>query len=111
MSDSPAIEVKLCRCGGALPTPGAKRCVKCKAAHARKGIKQRAYILKLLPSRAGPMTEADWVAANLGMRQVNLYSAPSRAAVHLLAALNKDDKLRRSFWVTNLKTRLKRSYD
>ena len=76
-----------------------------------QGDQQRAEILKILPAKAGPMTEANWVAAYLGMRKVNLYSAPSRAAVHLLAALKKDDKLRRSFWINHLKTRLKRCYD
>lgn len=100
----------LCACGQALASAGAKRCPKCQAAHARSHIGRRAEILQRLPVRAPAISEANWVACNLGLKRVSLADAPSRTAVNLLAALNKDERLRRAFWIAHVKTRLKRAY-
>ena len=100
-----------CACDQTLPSAGAKRCPRCRAAHARKHIGRRASVLRRLPFRATAFREAEWLACNVGLKRVNLSSAPSRTAVNLLAALNKDEKLRRAFWTTHWKMRLKRPYD
>lgn len=111
MADPISSIANTCDCGQPLPTAGAKRCVQCKAAHAQAGLKVRANALRQLPWRAPASSETTWVACSLGLRQVNVETAPSRMAVNLLSALKKDKKLRAQFWNTHLKMRLKRPYD
>lgn len=101
----------LCPCGESLPSTGAKRCPKCRAAHARSHIGRRAALLDELPDKARILDETTWVACNLVFKHADLETAPSRAAVSLLAAIKADDKLQRTFWATHLKARLKRPYD
>ena len=101
----------LCACGASLPSAGAKKCPRCRAAHARKHIGRRARQLRRLPHRADFEDEITWVACNLGVKHAELATAPSREAVSLLAALNADDKLRHVFWATHMKARLEESYD
>ena len=101
----------LCACGQSLPSAGAKQCPRCRAAHARSHIKERAAMLRRLPLRAMPLAETTWVACNLYAKPPDFHTAPSREAVSLLAAIKADDKLQRTFWATHLKARLKRPYD
>ena len=61
-----------------------------------------------LPQSASIYAETNWIASNLAFKQPDFATAPSRAAVRLLAELKADDKLQRSFWATHLKARLKR---
>lgn len=98
----------MCACGEALETPGAGRCLKCRAAHARAHIGQRAAILKSLPRIASPRHEASWIACNLGARRLDLRSAPSLRAFYLLQAMKKDDKLKQAFWLSQLAPRAKK---
>ena len=67
--------------------------------------------MRRLPQSAYFHDETMWVACNLGFKNADLATAPSRAAVSLLEAIKVDDKLQRAFWATHLKARLKRPYD
>ena len=100
----------LCACGQALSSAGAKRCPRCRAAHARKHIGRRARRLRRLPQSAGIYQETNWIACNLGFKNADLATAPSRAAVNLFTAIKADEKLQRAFWAMHLKARLKRPY-
>jgi hypothetical protein len=64
-----------------------------------------------LPEEAWFIEESTWVVCNLATKRVDLSTAPSLAAVNLLSALKKDDKLRRVFWVSHIKQRLTCPYD
>ena len=108
MFESVLLSDVLCRCGAELSSAGAKRCPKCRAAHARRSIGRRTRAILGLPNKVNGRIEFNWIALNLGSRRVDWSSAPSRVAASLLVALNKDDKLRRAFWVANLKPRRKR---
>ena len=110
MSETGLTSFGKCSCGAELPSIGATRCLKCQAAHARSFIRRRAELLNLLPERASASEETTWVACNMGMGRVDLELAPSRSAVNLLDALNRDASLRRAFWSTFMKLRLRRAY-
>lgn len=108
MVESEVLSVGLCQCGAELSSAGAKRCPKCRAAHARRSIGRRRRAILGLPNKVNGRIEFNWIALNLGSRRVDWSSAPSRIAANLLVALNKDQRLRRAFWVAQLKPRRKR---
>jgi len=66
--------------------------------------------LRRLPRSASIYAETNWIASNLAFKQPDLATAPSRAAVSLLAAIKANDKLQRVFWAAHLKARFERPY-
>ena len=110
MEESVPSQFGACSCGQPLPSAGAKRCPQCRAAHARKHIGRQARRLRKLPPIASLGEDTNWVAANLSFKRPDFASAPSRTAISLLASIKADKNLRRDFWATHFKRRLKRAY-